>query len=50
MKKIRKNTKIGGITALGSVSFMVGWLDVGWLVGATVGCVGLIFGSWITLV
>ena len=33
MKKIRKNTKIGGITALGSVSFMVGWLDVGWLDG-----------------
>ena len=32
MKKIRKNTKIGGITALGSVSFMVGWLD-GWMVG-----------------
>ena len=32
MKKIRKNTKIGGITALRSVSFMVGWLD-GWMVG-----------------
>ena len=32
MKKIRKNAKIGGITALGSVSFMVGWLH-GWMVG-----------------
>ena len=29
---VQKNTKIGGITPLQSVSFMVGWLD-GWMVG-----------------
>ena len=42
MIKISLVQKFGGITALGSVSFMVGWL-VGWLDGWTVGWLDTFF-------
>ena len=42
MKKISLLQKFGGITALGSVSFMVGWLD-GWMVGRLDGWIPFFF-------